>query len=280
MEDFSPFPSKLLLFGEYAILKNKPALAIPFQTYSGQLSKHKNYKGNIDPYLIYLKENKDKFSFLAADKLNYLLQDSIGFDSNIPIGYGLGSSAALTASIASYCIEKEVPINILKNNLAAMESYFHGSSSGMDPLVSYLKHGILCDEKKDLHQLDINLDTLGMHMYLYDSNLERNSKGFVQRFLANAEQADYSSYFDATQNVIKALRQQDHKRLIDKIDEISHFQLHHMSEMIPTSVRFVWSQGHQDNSYTMKLCGAGGGGYFLAFSTKELDKENFIKITL
>ena len=36
--------------------------------------------------------------------------------------------------------------------------------------------------------------------------------------------------------------------------------------MIPHSVQAVWEQGIRGNSYFLKLCGSGGGGYILGFT--------------
>jgi mevalonate kinase len=36
--------------------------------------------------------------------------------------------------------------------------------------------------------------------------------------------------------------------------------------MIPEPVRKLWSEGLRRGSFTLKLCGSGGGGYFLGLS--------------
>ena len=86
------------------------------------------------------------------------------FDSSIPQGYGVGSSGALVASIYDqYAADK---ITILENltrdkllNLKAifslMESFFHGKSSGLDPLNSYLSLPILINSKTNIEPAGI-----------------------------------------------------------------------------------------------------------------------------
>jgi mevalonate kinase len=46
--------------------------------------------------------------------------------------------------------------------------------------------------------------------------------------------------------------------------------------MIPDSIRPVWEQGLKSGAYTLKLCGAGGGGFLLgiAQNTATLEKLN------
>ncbi|MGA0031695.1 MAG: mevalonate kinase, partial [Flavobacteriaceae bacterium] len=41
--------------------------------------------------------------------------------------------------------------------------------------------------------------------------------------------------------------------------------------MIPESVHGLWQKGLETNAYYLKLCGSGGGGYFLGF-TEDLER--------
>jgi len=77
---------------------------------------------------------------------------SLYFDSSIPQGYGVGSSGALVAAIYdTYAIDKiEATETLTRDKLlrlkeifSLMESFFHGKSSGLDPLNSYLSIPIL-----------------------------------------------------------------------------------------------------------------------------------------
>src|SRR5690606_28401277 len=74
------------------------------------------------------------------------------FDSSIPQGYGVGSSGALVAAIYDKYAENKITVleNLtrekllkLKTIFSEMESFFHGKSSGLDPLNSYLSIPIL-----------------------------------------------------------------------------------------------------------------------------------------
>ncbi len=61
-------------------------------------------------------------------------------DSDIPQGYGLGSSGSVCAAIYDAFGRRELPLTLDEGlaMFARMEAYFHGSSSGVDPLISYL----------------------------------------------------------------------------------------------------------------------------------------------
>ena len=82
------------------------------------------------------------------------LNRGLYFESSIPQGYGAGSSGALIAafyehfSISPITNPSDTHLKELKKELGVLESYFHGNSSGTDPLVSYLKHSLLLAKDK------------------------------------------------------------------------------------------------------------------------------------
>ena len=66
------------------------------------------------------------------DKLSKHIQKSLFFNSTVPAGYGLGSSAALTAAVFdSYTsVKKHSDLEDILEQLARMEDFFHKKSSG------------------------------------------------------------------------------------------------------------------------------------------------------
>ena len=51
----------------------------------------------------------------------------------------------------------------------------------------------------------------------------------------------------------------------DSVKELSNDTLHNFQEMIPEKLKNKWKEGIKNDSYYMKLCGSGGGGFFLAY---------------
>jgi mevalonate kinase len=49
---------------------------------------------------------------------------------------------------------------------------------------------------------------------------------------------------------------------------ISQLQFEAFQEMIPASMQGIWLEGLKSKSYALKLCGAGGGGYFIGYRLK------------
>ena len=103
------FYSKILLFGEYGIIKDSKGLSIPYNFYKGALKVDEHpgevaVKSNesLGRFAVYLKELQQNQPDLVQFDIEALQEDvakGMYFDSTIPQGYGVGSSGALVASI-------------------------------------------------------------------------------------------------------------------------------------------------------------------------------------
>ena len=97
---------------------------------------------------------------LNLDKFKEELDQGLYFDSSIPQGFGIGSSGAIVAAIYDkYCGTNKIDANkqisnedilVLKKIFSSLESYYHGTSSGLDPLICYLKIPVLIKSKNHL----------------------------------------------------------------------------------------------------------------------------------
>ncbi|HBU78006.1 MAG TPA: mevalonate kinase, partial [Muricauda sp.] len=117
------FYSKILLFGEYGIIKDSKGLSIPYNFFKGALkwdndNSEMAQKSNksLKAYAEYLKVLEMKEEGLVAFDIAALekdVADGMYFDSSIPQGYGIGSSGALVAAIYDrYAMDK---ITVLEN---------------------------------------------------------------------------------------------------------------------------------------------------------------------
>ena len=103
------FYSKILLFGEYGIIRDSKGLSIPYNFYNGALKKEENpseeaikSNGNLKRFVIYLQNlQKEQPALVNFDliSLDEDVETGMYFDSSIPQGYGVGSSGALVAAI-------------------------------------------------------------------------------------------------------------------------------------------------------------------------------------
>lgn len=272
---FLTFHGKVLLFGEYTVILGYEALALPIQNFSGKLKlMASNQEANISPFIQYLGAlhhidiNQDLLEELELEKLI--------FESNIPIGYGAGSSGALTAAVYdAFVINKKSDLNLLKEELASMEDYFHGSSSGLDPIVAYTKDAIHINAD-GFHRLSIskNIKNSLSHFYLVDTGIARSTGQLVEVFKKKIDDEYFlenikSDLTPHNEKAVQSFLEADAEVLKNEMNAISLFQFTNMKEMIPSTYRSLWENTLESPEISLKLCGAGGGGFILAFSLDE-----------
>lgn len=291
----SLFYGKILLFGEYGVIEDSMALSIPFEHFNGQFIFHsentefaETSNKNLREYYQYLSKRKSEGSLpldINLDKFKQDIDEGMLFDSSIPQGYGVGSSGALVAAIYDkYAINKIKSQNIengkileLKKIFGDLESYFHGTSSGLDPLICYLRLPILIKSKSELESVGIpaqgsakggifllNTGQIGKTQPLVEHFLERcKEEGF-----RNMIKTQFKKYNDAS---ISAFLTKDGKSLFSNVKSLSGILLEHFKPMIPQLYQDLWQEGINSNAYYLKLCGSGGGGFILGFA-EDLEK--------
>lgn len=271
------FPGKLLLFGEYTVIQGGTALAAPFRTFGGQWATGKpELQQRLQEWGSYLSQ----LSWAGLLDLQRFAQelntDGLYFFSDIPTGYGLGSSGALCAACYSrYAfapLSPDDPGNYpaLKNYFAEMESFFHGNSSGVDPLISYLDQPVVLMPEQ-INPINFSVPELPWQLFLLDSRMPRTTGPLVKHFMERCEDPFFirllqGELMPATEEAIHFIRQQRWEELFQAWHEISVFQYRHLGTMIPAELRQAWLDGLSSDHYKLKLCGAGGGGYFLGIS--------------
>ncbi len=266
------FPSKLILFGEYTVLIGGLALAIPYPKFNSYWKSGNSFPHlDLAQHIINLESSFPQFTFNINSWENFIHDNY--FYTNIPQGYGLGSSGALVAGIFDKFISfdngfSSPDLTLLKKYLGAIESYFHGSSSGLDPLVCYINKPILINNC-EVKVVEINLDILSIFT-LFDSLHPRNNKKAIPMFL------DFYAYNDEFRNGIDHLMMYNNiaisdilenniEDLVRIVNEISLLQFTHMQQWIVPSMHNQWAESLKNSKDIMKLCGGGGGGFYFKF---------------
>lgn len=287
------FYAKILLFGEYGIIEDSQGLTLPYSYYKGTLkfsdltsSFEKKSNSHLQNYADYLKNLELPNDFKIDTK--QLLQDILNglyFDSNIPQGYGVGSSGALVAAIfEKYSLKKYLPESISKNNLkelkkvfGQMESYFHGKSSGIDPLICYMNLPILIENRDDVDKVNVPKQELGKGaIFLIDSGSTGETGPMVQIFFEKMKNEGFrktlkEEFIRYNNACIDAFLKKDMNPFFRNLKKLSVWAYEHFSPMIPENIFTAWKKGLDTNAYYLKLCGSGGGGYILGF-TKDYQK--------
>jgi mevalonate kinase len=283
------FYSKILLFGEYGIIKDSKGLSIPYNFYNGALKMDKNTSQpavesnlNLNKFLQYLSEIDSKLVVFNLAQFELDVNAGMYFDSSIPQGYGVGSSGALVAALYDKYAQDKITVleNLTREKLlklkaifSEMESFFHGKSSGLDPLNSYLSIPILINSKDNIEATGIpsqNTNGKGA-VFLLDSGIVGETAPMVGIFMDKMKQEGFrtmlkNQFIKHTDACVDDFLKGDIKSLFRNTKQLSRVVLNHFAPMIPKQFHAIWKAGIDTNAYYLKLCGSGGGGYILGFT--------------
>ena len=283
------FYSKILLFGEYGIIKDSKGLSIPYNFYNGALKMDANSNQsaiesnqNLKKFIQYLSEIDTHLVAFNLDQLQQDINAGMYFDSSIPQGYGVGSSGALVAALYDKYAQDKITVleNLTREKLlklkavfSEMESFFHGKSSGLEPLNSYLSIPILINSKNNIEATGIpsqNTNGKGA-VFLLDSGMTGETAPMVGIFMEKMKQEGFrtmlkNQFIKHTDACVDDFLKGDLKSLFSNTKQLSKVVLNHFKPMIPKQFHTIWKAGIDTNAYYLKLCGSGGGGYILGFT--------------
>ena len=293
------FYAKILLFGEYGIIENSQGLTLPYSFYKGcfkfsalELEFEKKSNESLKKYWEYLAKLELPEQFrLDLSALKKDIENGLFFDSNIPQGYGVGSSGALVAAIFDrYSVVQHKPEEIGKNELkelkkvfGELESFFHGKSSGIDPLICYMNLPILIENKENVGRVEIPKENEGKGaIFLIDSGVVGETEPMVQIFFEKLKNEGFrktlkEEFIKYNNACIQSFLNKEMTPFFKNMKALSKWAYEHFRPMIPDSVFNVWKKGLDTNAYYLKLCGSGGGGYILGFTKDYQKAEKMLK---
>lgn len=302
------FTSKVLMFGEYSLLYDSMALTMPFDKFSGQFKYVDEAEDNHFAILSnkglrelcnHMLEQHTETNFkLNVEKFKQELDKGLFFESNIPQGFGLGSSGALVAAIFLRYLEKagefkdgvktmtKEKMGSVKKYLGSLEGFFHGTSSGIDPLSILINEPLLLTSANDIKCVKVPaFDKNGKNViFLLNTGLARNTDKLVDQFKASCEKPRFFEKMErelitSTNNSIQSFLNQDTDALYQHLNQLVQFQLEEMNYLIPQAFNSVVQDGLTNGDYFLKICGSGGGGFMLGFTQdwettqQKLEKE-------
>lgn len=140
---------KWILAGEHAVLRGSPALAFPLTTKALELEYnpgashlHVDFRGEHgqELKLLFYGVIENAMSRLGVDEP---LHGDFVLTSSLPVGAGLGASAALCGAVARWCeAQGWIREDAVYEFARSLEDLFHGESSGVDLAVSLSKQGL------------------------------------------------------------------------------------------------------------------------------------------
>ncbi len=270
------FPAKILLFGEHRVLRGAAALAVPYHGLGATWHAAAPTPAIFSDFQQYLQQHftKDELNF---QQLQQALTKGLQLHTSIPFGYGLGSSGALCAAFWDRFRTSSLATQSLlglQQRFALMESFFHGKSSGIDPLISYLDQAFVLGGGA-LPSVCEMPTAWATGFFLLDTRITRHSNLLIQAFLdrydtdaawRRAAEAEWGTADSACQ---RALLEADWPTLAKQFRLLSEAQFSLASFLIPPSIQPLW----RGQSYCLKVCGAGGGGFMLGYTTNWLQTQ-------
>ena len=277
--------SKVILFGEYSMIFDATALMIPLKRFSAQwrFASHLLAQGSaasnasLQRFADYLSTENELKDLFDLQRFNHELHYNLFLDSNVPSGYGLGSSGTLVAAVYdAYAKQKTDDLLQLKALFSKMESYFHGSSSGIDPLQCYLgkPFKITPNGVELLSDGFLNKD---IHICLIDTKIKSNTKPLVNHFKQQRENPDFlkrfqTEYQPCVKTCIDTMVSGDKESFFNSLKQLSKGQLEFLRPMITNNTLDLFTADY-DFHFGVKISGSGGGGYVLGF-TDDMEKAN------
>lgn len=287
-------PGKLILSGEHAVVYGKPALAMAVNRYAITTTSSQRlpfvsfkladlaYERRLD--LMNLRQLKERIKrkydrFIAGDfkirdvlqkpvelaqyaftliyealniKLNQGIQ--IHVSSEIPMGCGMGSSAATILSVVhavAHHLESPLPSDLLFRLGLEAENMQHGYSSGLDLQVS-LQGGCLYLKDGQVHSRAIPQ----AHFYLVNTGTPLSTTGecvaeVAAQFRGSAIWEEFAS---VTEAMDVALQQNQHSQIKQAISQ--NHQLLTTIGVVPRPVVAFIDEIEQSGG-AAKICGAG-----------------------
>ena len=280
------FYSKILLFGEYGIIEDSKGLSIPYNFFNGALKISESSDEEAKKSNLILSHFSTHLKTLDIDlDLNSFdnhIKKGMYFDSSIPKGYGVGSSGALVAAVYEKYANNKITVLenltrekllLLKEIFSKMESFFHGKSSGLDPLNSYLSIPILIKSKNDINVTGIPSQKSNGSgaVFLLDSGQTGSTAPMVNIFMEKMKKEGFrnmlnSQFIKHTNICVDSFLNGDLNNLFKSTKELSQVVFENFKPMIPKEFHNLWKKGIDNGSYFLKLCGSGGGGYILGFA--------------
>lgn len=154
--------SKLILIGEHAVVYGKPAIAMPFplkarsvveKSFGSIMFESAIYTGLAE----YMPEKMKGISDCIGETLRFLNQPfdglNIRIESSIPLGRGLGSSAAVAIAVVRSLFSifgQELSQRELFSLVQIAETHAHGNPSGIDMAVESSSCPIWFQKGKDI----------------------------------------------------------------------------------------------------------------------------------
>ncbi|MCS7097117.1 MAG: mevalonate kinase [Candidatus Methanomethylicia archaeon] len=287
-------PAKIILFGEHFVVEDRLALAAAINLRAkikADFNDSKYFSITSDFFPTTLNINVDdityhRFSpigdffkpllFILHDfSKNFELNRGIDFiiESEIPVGMGLGSSAAVSVAFTAALFKLMNYPFTLKDiiSFASKGEYIaHGRPSGIDPTISTIGGIILYSRSCGFNTLDIKLNE---PILIGITGEVRSTVEMVDKVLKLKNKYPYifKLIYEANDMIVReainAMKIKDYIRL-GELMNIAHGLLSSLGVSNLNLERLIYAV-RKAGAYGAKLTGAGGGGAMIALCNSD-----------
>jgi mevalonate kinase len=191
--------------------------------------------------------------------------------STVPVGAGLGSSAAVVAAVtlaASSLLNVKMPKeDVFRISLEA-ERVVHGTPSGVDPAIATFGGAMLFQSDTGFKPLEVKSE---IPLVIGDTGVQRSTKVQVDKVRLITE--NYPQ-------IVEPIRRAAREIVLRAIDAFKHNDLKTLGDLMNVNQALLYGLGVSDESLEWlinaakkagalgaKLTGAGGGGCMIALAT-------------
>lgn len=285
--------SKLILMGEHAVVYNEPAIAVPFDTLKVEAKIIEKvgavqfisrfFTGELDDIPDKMEGLKECIKAVCKRLNKQLNNFQVEVDSSIPIGRGLGSSAAIAVSLVRglyMFFNKNLSQDELVEFVDLAETFAHGTPSGIDRDQTTRKHPIFFQKGKEVERV-----SMGRPLHLIVADTGR--VGDTHASVASVKKL-YETFKEKTEEriqrigelTIKARKLIEDGSLVElgKILDRAHQELKELGVSDPGLDHYV-EVSKDAGALGAKLTGGGRGGCMFALA-ESLDQANVIEEAL
>jgi mevalonate kinase len=269
-------PAKWVLVGEHSVLRGYAAIAMPYFAYTLSLS----YRSGPEELTITANPFQSQIKSLLARACEWLHVSpeklrggELEIQSRIPIGAGLGSSAALCVAVSRFVLWKtQTDLQQWIPLATHLEDVFHGKSSGMD--IHAIAHA-----QPILYSMAGGAQVLGdvrkfPRFELFDSGRRGLTRECIERVKAQppmtAQLLD-SKMGEATQMAREALKDYSLSALAQAMNQAQ--ECFEAWGLVPNELIEQKNELLKQGALAVKLTGSGMGGFWVAL-WPDLDKPN------
>jgi len=267
-------PGKWVLTGEHSVLQGMSAIALP----QNQVSLHLRFESSEEIFEVFPHDAQPLIvELLDSIRDHWQFQRFPGkltIESSIPVGAGLGSSAALCIALTRWIIHCTPALLAQQWQLAQMmEHRFHGRSSGMDIAV------IASGEPIHFSMAGPTIEPIGIkklpRFTFHDTGLRARTSDCVLRVQEFRERASSlgrqwdSTMGEASRFALEGLvlydagSQTEGLKLLQKGMQRAR-ACFYAWQLVPGNAKRLEESLLQQGALATKLTGAGGGGMVVA----------------